>query len=208
MLSASPTFPEFNQLAPEDQAARLLTSPRARLRFGEAIGRRDGHSRRAGGAAAMPGCRCLRRGYAGDLVSARIGSLEPRNVTRSMKRRATGTSPGHGAIKSYPATRRAAQYADMGFHFRRSARLFPDVRLNASKSGLSASFGIRGAWLTVGKRGTRATIGLPGTGISYSQRVDAPRQEHRSVSAWMWTIVWAIVLIAFVIWIVVKIDRL
>lgn len=97
----------------------------------------------------------------------------------------------------------------MGFHFRRSVRLFPGVRLNASKSGLSASFGIRSAWRTVGKRGTRATIGLPGTGIAYSQRVDAPRQEQRSdVTAWMWTIVWAIVLIAFVIWIVVKIDRL
>lgn len=96
----------------------------------------------------------------------------------------------------------------MGFRFRRSVHLFPGVRLNASKSGLLASFGTRGAWLTVGKR---ATIGLPGTGISYSQRVDAPRhgQEQRSgFTAWMWTIVWAIVLIAFVIWIVVKIDRL
>jgi Protein of unknown function (DUF4236) len=58
----------------------------------------------------------------------------------------------------------------MGFRFRRSVRLFPGVRLNASRSGLSMSVGTRGAWYTVGPRGRRrATVGLPGTGISYTQ---------------------------------------
>lgn len=67
----------------------------------------------------------------------------------------------------------------MGFRFRRSVRLFPGVRLNVSgKSGLSASFGTRGAWLTVGRRGTRATMGIPGTGISYT-RTTSSSSLHR-----------------------------
>ena len=56
----------------------------------------------------------------------------------------------------------------MGFRFRRSIRVLPGVRLNISKSGVSASLGGRGATVNVGKRGTKATVGLPGTGLSYS----------------------------------------
>lgn len=64
----------------------------------------------------------------------------------------------------------------MGFRFRRSVRLFPGVRLNASKSGLSMSVGTRGAWYTIGSKGRRrTTLGLPGTGISYTQSTHAHR---------------------------------
>jgi Protein of unknown function (DUF4236) len=65
----------------------------------------------------------------------------------------------------------------MGFlRFRRTFRIGPGLRLNLSKSGVSASVGRRGLWLTVGPRGTRETIGLPGTGISYTeqQNIAAP----------------------------------
>lgn len=58
----------------------------------------------------------------------------------------------------------------MGFRFRRSFRLFPGLRLNLSRSGMSASVGRRGAWLTLGPRGARATVGIPGTGLSYSEQ--------------------------------------
>jgi hypothetical protein len=58
----------------------------------------------------------------------------------------------------------------MGLRFRRSFRLIPGVRLNLSKSGVSASVGRRGAWLTIGPRGTRATVGIPGTGLSYTEQ--------------------------------------
>jgi hypothetical protein len=66
----------------------------------------------------------------------------------------------------------------MGFRVHRSIRLLPGVRLNLSKSGVSASIGTRGAWLTFGKRGTRATVGIPGTGISYTQTLQ-PHSEHQ-----------------------------
>ena len=38
--------------------------------------------------------------------------------------------------------------------------------------------GTRGAWLTFGRNGTRTTVGLPGTGISYTTTSSA--QEHQS----------------------------
>lgn len=60
----------------------------------------------------------------------------------------------------------------MGFRFRKSVKLAPGVRLNVSKSGVSASVGRRGASVSVGKRGVRGNVGLPGTGISYSARLD------------------------------------
>jgi hypothetical protein len=66
----------------------------------------------------------------------------------------------------------------MGFRFRRTVRLFPGLRLNVSKSGVSASVGTRGAWLTFGRNGTRTTVGLPGTGISYTTTSSA--HEHQS----------------------------
>jgi len=45
-------------------------------------------------------------------------------------------------------------------HYRR-VRLLTGLHLNLSKSGVSASIGRRGSWLTVGPRGRRATVGLP-----------------------------------------------
>jgi hypothetical protein len=56
----------------------------------------------------------------------------------------------------------------MGFRFQRRLKLFPGVTLNVSKSGLSTSFGVRGARVTVGHGKTRTTVGLPGTGLSYT----------------------------------------
>lgn len=56
----------------------------------------------------------------------------------------------------------------MGLRFRKSFKLFPGVRLNVSKSGVSASFGGPGATLNVGPRGVRGTAGLLGTGLSFS----------------------------------------
>ncbi len=59
----------------------------------------------------------------------------------------------------------------MGFRFRRSARLGP-LRFNFAKGGLSSiSIGGRGASfnIPVSRRGgPRTTVGLPGTGLSWS----------------------------------------
>jgi hypothetical protein len=51
---------------------------------------------------------------------------------------------------------------------RRTIKVFPGLTLNLSKSGVSASVGVRGARVTVGKTGFRKTVGIPGTGLSYT----------------------------------------
>ncbi len=57
----------------------------------------------------------------------------------------------------------------MGFRFQRRLRLFKGVSLNIGKRGISSiSLGTRGAHTTLGKSGIRNTIGLPGTGLSYT----------------------------------------
>ena len=79
----------------------------------------------------------------------------------------------------------------MGFRFHRTVRLLPGLRLNLSKSGVSASVGTRGAWLTFGRNGTRTTVGLPGTGISYTttssahQHQDAAAPPARASGRWL-----------------------
>ena len=66
---------------------------------------------------------------------------------------------------------------NVGLRFFRRLRLVPGLRLNLSRSGVSTSVGGRGAWLTFGKRGTRATVGLPGTGLSYTATANRAQGE-------------------------------
>jgi Protein of unknown function (DUF4236) len=61
----------------------------------------------------------------------------------------------------------------MGLRFTRRVSLFPGLRLNASRSGLSLSIGHRGlGWFTIGPRGRRLTVDiLPGSGIYYTEKL-------------------------------------
>ena len=54
------------------------------------------------------------------------------------------------------------------FRFRRSIRILPGVRWNIGKRSSSVSFGGRGFHYTIGTHGTRTTVGVPGTGLSYT----------------------------------------
>ena len=67
----------------------------------------------------------------------------------------------------------------MPFRFRKSVRLFPGVRLNLSKSGMSVSVGGPGATVNFSRRGHSMTLGLPGTGLSYRHQFTSPGQERR-----------------------------
>lgn len=58
----------------------------------------------------------------------------------------------------------------MGFRFRKGIRIASGLRLNITKRGISSlSVGGKGLTYNIGKKGTRATGGLPGTGLSYSE---------------------------------------
>ena len=59
----------------------------------------------------------------------------------------------------------------MPIRFRRSFKIFPGVKVNVSKGGISVSVGKRGATLNFSKHGVRQTIGLPGSGLSESSYI-------------------------------------
>ena len=70
----------------------------------------------------------------------------------------------------------------VGFRFRRSLSIFPGLRINLSGSGVSTSIGGRGATLNFSKRGVRGTVGLPGTGLSYSENLSALARGETAAS--------------------------
>ena len=69
--------------------------------------------------------------------------------------------------------------------FRRSIKLFPGVRLNMSNTGISWTVGRPGASVNFKSgRTSRTTVGLPGTGLSWSSggrrsSNEQPRHEWR-----------------------------
>ncbi|EME8890520.1 DUF4236 domain-containing protein [Acinetobacter baumannii] len=72
----------------------------------------------------------------------------------------------------------------MGLNFRKSIKIAPGIRVNVSKKGLSSVSvgGGGGARVNVSKKGTRTTVGIPGTGLSYSKfssytKKTTPRRE-------------------------------
>lgn len=75
----------------------------------------------------------------------------------------------------------------MGWRFRRSVRFGP-VRLNITGKGLSSvSLGGRGATINMPVAragGVRATVGIPGSGISYSEQAPAQRRPAQVANAY------------------------
>ncbi|WP_416260732.1 DUF4236 domain-containing protein [Gibbsiella quercinecans] len=69
----------------------------------------------------------------------------------------------------------------MPLRFRQTFTLFPGVRLNIGKCGISASIGVPGATVNVGQKGIRATVGLSGYGLSYTTPT-LPYEDKHSVT--------------------------
>jgi hypothetical protein len=96
-------------------------------------------------------------------------------------------------------------YVTVGLRFRRRISIGPGLRLNVSKSGISTSVGTRGAWFTIGHGKTRETVGLPGTGVSYTEQQSigapqgddvAPASSSGGSRALFWLVLVALVAIA------------
>lgn len=68
----------------------------------------------------------------------------------------------------------------MGFRFQKRITILPGLRLNLSKSGVSMSAGPRGASVTVGKNGVYGNVGIPGSGLSWRERLDKPNARSSS----------------------------
>lgn len=64
----------------------------------------------------------------------------------------------------------------MGLNFRKSISIFPGVRLNLSKSGVSASFGKKGIRQSISTSGrATTTLGIPGTGVYYTKQTNVKK---------------------------------
>jgi hypothetical protein len=62
-----------------------------------------------------------------------------------------------------------------GLRFQKRLRILPGLRINLSKSGASASIGPRGADVNIGRNGVTTNAGIPGTGLSYRQKLGKGR---------------------------------
>lgn len=71
----------------------------------------------------------------------------------------------------------------MGFRFRKSFGAGP-FRATISKSGISTSFGVKGARVTKKANGnTMTTLGIPGTGLSYVSEKSNKKQTQKTAAA-------------------------
>ena len=74
----------------------------------------------------------------------------------------------------------------MGIRFRKRLKLFPGLSLNFSKNGLSSlSIGGPGATLNIPiarSGGARGTVGIPGSGFSYSTELSKPTLKNTNAA--------------------------
>jgi len=65
----------------------------------------------------------------------------------------------------------------MALRFRRTMKIAPGVRLNLTKTGISARIGPRGAGATIGTSGTTVSAGIPGTGLHASEKLKGNKRR-------------------------------
>lgn len=83
----------------------------------------------------------------------------------------------------------------MGFRFRKSVNIGP-VRFTASKSGISASAGVKGLRVTKTARGrSRVTASVPGTGVSYVKETGGGKQMKKPFYKRWWFIALGVLLV-------------
>ena len=89
----------------------------------------------------------------------------------------------------------------MNLRFRRSIKIAPGVRLNIGKKGVSASLGVRGAQVTVGRGRVTKTVGLPGTGIHATRVEQTSPQQPVNLRAWIIVILVALAVVTALRWV-------
>jgi len=78
--------------------------------------------------------------------------------------------PEHHGLSSQERQQSSEEIA-VGYRFHQSFSIIPGLRLNVSKSGLSASIGGAPFTLNISKNGLMGTASIPGTGLSYRHHI-------------------------------------
>lgn len=69
----------------------------------------------------------------------------------------------------------------MGLRFRKSIKIAPGVKINLNKKSTSVTFGGKGAHYTASSTGKKtASVGIPGTGISYTQTTGQSNRQKKT----------------------------
>jgi len=79
----------------------------------------------------------------------------------------------------------------MGLRFQKRISLIKGLTLNLSKTGASVTLGKKGASINIGKDGVTGNAGIPGTGLSYREKLSG-----KPTSALGQPLMWLIVLAA------------
>ena len=121
------------------------------------------------------------------------------NVTAQAVQLAAGTKALEALKANAQLTARTRRRGVMGFRLRKSIGLASLLRVNLSKTGVSVSVGKRGATfnqpvINGRKRGSRVTVGLPGSGLSYQFGTS----EGWKSPAWI-TSIWGWIVLALVV---------
>ena len=67
----------------------------------------------------------------------------------------------------------------MSFRFKKSIKILPGIKLNISKNGLnSVTIGKPGVSVNISRKGKQTTVGIPRTGLSYSQKLPSRVDTH------------------------------
>lgn len=71
----------------------------------------------------------------------------------------------------------------MGLRFNKRIKICKGVSVNLGKKGASLSVGTKGYRKTFSKNGTRTTVGIPGSGISYTdyQKREQPKTKEKKL---------------------------
>lgn len=70
----------------------------------------------------------------------------------------------------------------MALRYRRSKKILPGVRLNINKNSVGLTLGGKGLKYTINSKGKKtATVGIPGTGLSYSKNLSTKQKNERPV---------------------------
>ena len=71
----------------------------------------------------------------------------------------------------------------MGLRFRKSIKVAPGVKINLNKKSTSVTLGKKGAHYTVNSKGKKtASVGIPGTGISYTKTINGANNTSNNMS--------------------------
>ncbi len=83
----------------------------------------------------------------------------------------------------------------MGFRFQKRIRIFKGLTLNLSKSSTSWTLGGRGASVNFKEGKATGNVGIPGTGLSYRERLDDTGNAGSSNGGGVGWFIWLVIAI-------------